>query len=392
MAPAAAPDRLPDPESLLAALRGVQSEALRTRQRRTDSVIRKLRTGQEVDPLLEHEDGVVGELARAANGLAEVREGMRHEFSQAVALERQSDAAQLVRAIHEQLRAQQGAAGPDAGPEAAEAVSDEDARAALDGALERVVMGDDGGASAAMRAVRAGEGAVQAALRCAAEAAAEQDALRQQIREELATKQGVDLASGREAADGGAPSAALSGSGVADEREVEFILLQRRHNLRCYGDAEGSDGGHDEALPPGFVRFQEALLARRLEMVQAQSIARTGLSTRDKLLVNAAVADASQQTFLQLEAAPLSVEQRQELTGLTEAANEAAKQGRQAALQELQAAWGDEPLDAEQLGLTDVDDVMRLVPARDDSERAASEVFGPLLQQLEAMQAGGRVD
>jgi len=41
------------------------------------------------------------------------------------------------------------------------------ARVAIKEALERVVMGDDGGAGAALRGIREGEGAIEACLRAA---------------------------------------------------------------------------------------------------------------------------------------------------------------------------------------------------------------------------------
>lgn len=73
-------------------------------QRSTDVVLRRIRSGQAVDPSLAEREGLLGDLAETANGIAEIRAGMQQEFAQAVAMERQSDAAQLVRAIREQMR------------------------------------------------------------------------------------------------------------------------------------------------------------------------------------------------------------------------------------------------------------------------------------------------
>jgi len=67
LAPHAGLDHLPDPESLLAALRGVGSEAARRNARRIDATLRRLTIGQGVSKEWEDEDGLLGHLAEKAN-------------------------------------------------------------------------------------------------------------------------------------------------------------------------------------------------------------------------------------------------------------------------------------------------------------------------------------
>ena len=136
-----------------------------------------------------------------------------------------------------------------------EGTVDPKSQQALDEALERVVMGDDGAAAAAMQAVRAGEGAVEACLRSVEAAVQEQESARKEIRSEWAATADTDEHAGEDGIE-------------FHPASIEYELMQRRHNEKCYGSPDASEENAEGVLPPGAIRFQEALLARRLEMLE----------------------------------------------------------------------------------------------------------------------------